>query len=449
MVASPTGASRRSPAVLRLLLAVLLALGSAVLVGPEPAAADSTRSRQWQLGFLRAENAWRSSAGSGVTVAVIDSGVDADHPDLAGQVLKGVDFVDGSTDGRADYVGHGTSVAALIAGRGDDDDGVLGLAYQAKILPIRVLDRQNQYNSSETVAKAVRWAADHGAKVINLSLGSADQAPTLTDALAYAMDKDVVVVACDGNLSNNRGTRVWHPARQPGVVAVSGVVRSGRFWEGSLRGPETVLSAPAADITAAHPQQSYWNVQGTSFAAPLVAASAALVRSRFPRMSAAGVINRLIRTAWDLGPDGRDPQFGYGVVNPAKALTADVPAVSTNPLLAPPPTNEGGQRTQAPDVTPSDSPGAPRGVDGPPSVGPAGDAYRTGVVLGLAALSATAGFLFVALVVVGALLLRRRPAPAGSRPGWPPTTPRAGPSPPPPGAPAPPPRPGWPPGSGR
>ncbi|HEV2088163.1 MAG TPA: S8 family serine peptidase, partial [Cryptosporangiaceae bacterium] len=252
------------------LLAVLVGLGLGFAGPVAPAAADTVRDQQWQLGFLRAQDAWEHSTGKGVTVAVIDSGVDADHPDLRGQVLPGKDFVDGSTDGRKDVVGHGTTVAALIAGRGDDTAGVMGLAYQAKILPIRVLDTKNQYDSADDVARAVRWAVDNGAKVINLSLGSADTSVTLTDALLYAFDHDVVVVACDGNLSNNRGTVVWHPAREPGVVAVSGVVRSGAFWPGSLRGPETALAAPAAEINGAYPGGRYWRVQGTSFASPLV-----------------------------------------------------------------------------------------------------------------------------------------------------------------------------------
>src|SRR5215211_1107205 len=303
----------------RLLLAALLISGTVLIGGVSPASDDAIRGKQWHLGFLRAAEAWRLSTGAGVTVAVIDSGVDANHPDLRGQVLPGADFVDRSTDGRKDVVGHGTTVASLIAGRGDED-GVIGLAYRAKILPIRVLDPQNKYDSADVVARAIRWAVDRGAKVVNLSLGSADVAPVLSDALQYAFDHDVVVVACDGNVSNNRGTTVWHPAREPGVIAVSGVVRSGKFWTGSLQGPATVLAAPGADITGAHPGGTYWNVQGTSFASPLVAAAAALVLARFPQMSSADAVNRLIQTAWDFGPKGRDAQFGFGIVNPTRAL---------------------------------------------------------------------------------------------------------------------------------
>jgi len=344
---------------LRCLLTIALVAAS-LLIGPvAPASADTIRSKQWQLGFLRAKEAWRYSTGLGITVAVIDSGVDANHPDLRGQVLPGADFVDRSTDGRKDVVGHGTTVASLIAGKGDSN-GVMGLAYRSKILPVRVLDPQNKYDSADVVARAIRWAVDRGARVINLSLGSADVAPVLSEALQYAFDHDIVVVACDGNVSNNRGTTVWHPAREPGVIAVSGVLRSGKFWTGSLQGPATVLAAPGADITGAHPGGDYWNVQGTSFAAPLVAAAAALVRARYPAMRSGDVVNRLIQTAWDFGPKGRDGQFGFGIVNPTRALTANIRPVRSNPLLpsAPPPA-AGGQ------AQPPNSPGEPTGVENP------------------------------------------------------------------------------------
>ncbi len=352
----PLTAPRSTRRAASVLLTVLIVAVSA-LVGA-PAHADAIRGKQWHLGFLRAQDAWRQSTGLGVTVAVLDSGVDANHPDLRGQVLPGADFVDKTTDGRKDVVGHGTTVASLIAGRGDSD-GVIGLAYRAKILPVRVLDPQNKYDSADVVARALRWAVDRGARVVNLSLGSADVAPVLSDALQYAFDHDVVVVACDGNLSNNRGTTVWHPAREPGVIAVSGVTRTGGFWSGSLQGPATVLAAPAADMTGANPGGDYWAVQGTSFAAPLVSATAALIRAKYPTMSSADVVNRLIRTAWDFGPKGRDGQFGFGIVNPSGALTAKLPPVSANPLLPSAPPATGGQ------ADPTTSPGAPTGVEQP------------------------------------------------------------------------------------
>jgi serine protease len=408
----------------RALLAVLLtALVSVVWLGAQPAAADTIRDQQWQLSFLHASTAWRYSTGKNVTVAVIDSGVDATHPDLIGQVLPGADFVDGSTDGRTDVVGHGTAVAAFIAGRGDDDAGVVGLAYRAKILPIRVLDPRNEYDSAATVAKAVRWAVDHGARVINLSLGSADTATVLSDALDYAFRQDVVVVACDGNLSNDRGAQVWHPAREPGVVAVSGVVNTGTFWAGSLQGPETVLAAPATQLAAAGLDHGYWQVQGTSFGTPMVSATAALIRSRYPTLSAANVVNRLIKTAEDEGPPGRDTEYGYGIVDPVAALTESVPAVSRNPLLTAPVTNQAGSApsagpAQAPTtVAPGQVPaGGPKATPGT-GVSPLANRIRQ-----LQSRALAVGVAIVAVLLFGAggiaFALLRRDKPRPGRQGW-------------------------------
>jgi type VII secretion-associated serine protease mycosin len=300
--------------------------------------ADKVRGEQWQLRQLNAQQAWHWSDGSGVIVAVIDSGVDGRHPDLAGQVLPGTDFVRPGGDGQTDAVGHGTTVAGLIAGRGDDSSGVLGLAPAAKILPVRVLDAKNEYDDARVIANAVRWSVDNGASVINLSLGGSVDSPELADALDYAFEKDVVVVACTGNQSPPRPDEVWYPAREPGVLAVTGLEHGDgkTLWSGALTGPATVLAAPGADLVGARPG-GYWTVEGTSFAAPLVSATAALIRSRWPDMSAANVVNRLISTADDLGPAGRDDLYGYGVVDPAKALTADVATMAANPLDTTPP----------------------------------------------------------------------------------------------------------------
>jgi type VII secretion-associated serine protease mycosin len=310
--------------------------------GPRAAAAppapvlvryDSVRDDQWQLRELDAEAAWQYSTGKGVTVAVVDSGVAASHPDLVGQVLPGIDLVRRSGDGRLDPVGHGTAVAALIAGRGDDDKGVAGLAPGAKILPIRVLDEKNTYHDTLVVASAVRWAVDHGARVINLSLGGGDYSPALAAALDYAFVRDVVVVACTGNQTKSGPDEVWYPAREPGVLAVTGLERdTGELWPGSVTGEQAALAAPATGLVGAKPPDGYWMVQGTSFAAPMVTATAALIRARWPGMSAADVVNRLIRTARDLGPIGRDGSFGFGRIDPVGALTATVEAVNSNPL---------------------------------------------------------------------------------------------------------------------
>lgn len=295
--------------------------------------ADQVRDDQWQLDMLGARTAWRTSTGAGVVVAVIDSGVDASHPDLAGRVLPGLDLVESSNTADPDPVGHGTAVAGLIAGRHDDSRGVVGLAPDARILPVRVLDAENRYDDALIVANGVRWAVDNGARVINLSLGGNSASPALAAALDYAFARDVVVVACTGNETDSSSSTVWYPAREPGVVAVSGLDReSEQLWSGAITGRETVLTAPATGLVGARPPDGYWRVQGTSFGTPLVSATAALIRARYPEMPAGDVINRMLRTARDIGPTGRDDSFGYGLVDPVAALTAEVEPVGLNPL---------------------------------------------------------------------------------------------------------------------
>ncbi|MFI7543020.1 type VII secretion-associated serine protease mycosin [Actinoplanes sp. NPDC049599] len=305
------------------------------LAEPEPLLGDSVRAEQWHVKTLNLAGAWTYSLGAGITVAVIDSGVDAGHKDLQGQVLPGLDLVDSGGDGDTDLVGHGTTVSAIIAGRNDDNVGVVGIAPKAKILPVRVLDRENRYDDALIVAKGVRWAVDHGARVINLSLGGNGSSPALAAALDYAFAKDVVVVACTGNASASASSSsgVWYPAREPGVIAVAGMEKDGDvLWSGSITGKETVVTAPATQLVGARPG-GYWRVQGTSFAAPMVSGTAALIRSRWPTMSAAEVVNRIIKTAKDRGTAGRDGQYGYGLIDPTGALTAEgVPAVLRNPL---------------------------------------------------------------------------------------------------------------------
>ncbi|MBB4759456.1 type VII secretion-associated serine protease mycosin [Amorphoplanes digitatis] len=381
------------------------------LESPEPWIGDSVRAEQWHLKTLNVAGAWTYSAGAGVIVAVIDSGVDADHVDLQGQVLPGLDLVDAGGDGDTDLVGHGTTVSAIIAGRGDDDAGVVGIAPKAKILPIRVLDRENRYDDAMIVAKGVRWAVDHGARVVNLSLGGNGSSPALAAALDYAFAKDVVVVACTGNASASASstTGVWYPAREPGVIAVAGMEKDGDvLWSGSITGKETVVSAPATQLVGARPD-GYWRVQGTSFAAPMVSGTAALVRSRWPTMSAGEVVNRIVKTAKDRGPKGHDSQYGYGMIDPTGALTAEIPTVLRNPLdttASPGIARFGnapvsGQAQSAPDTAAAVGTKAPGADAG--SAARAGDMNVTAAGRGWWA----AGVLFLVSVVAALLTFRR------------------------------------------
>ena len=295
-----------------------------------PADAATLRQQQWQLDFLHAAQADRYSTGRGVIVGVIDSGVNAKHPDLAGQVLQGADFPQSGTHGLQDVKAHGTQMASVIAAKGVGGQSARGLAPGAKILPVRIGVSQIDDTRAD---EGIRWAVDHGARVINLSFGDDVVLRPLAAAVKYAQDRDVVVVAAAGN-TYQHDRAVISPASLPGVVAVAVVDRKGVFAPKiSVSGSQVVLAAPGIDIIGAGLGKGYVKGSGTSPSAALVSATAALVRSRYPTMDAANVINRLIATADDRGPKGRDPQYGFGIVDPVRALTAKVPAVATNPLL--------------------------------------------------------------------------------------------------------------------
>lgn len=395
------------------------------MVTAPTASSDEIRDRQWHLDFLNIAEAHQITRGGDVVVAVVDSGVDAQIPDLRGNVLSGTDH-SGSTDGRVDEEGHGTRMGVLIAGHGHGNgDGILGIAPEAKILPVRVENR----GGAPEIADGIRSAADHGAKVINVSLDAGPDHPELREAVGYAQAADAVVVGSAGNSFEDQFT-ISHPAAYPGVIAVSAVGRSGNFLpEVSVEGEEMDLAGPGKDIPAASKEGEYGTSDGTSSSAALVSGTAALVRAEYPDLDAANVINRLIQTATDKGPGGQDPQYGYGIVNPVEALTADVPAVDTNPL-----------GSLAPEPTPT-QPATTPGAAAPPGDDTGANTTTIILVTGIAALAVA----IIAAVTI--LLLRhRRPAtPATPTAPWPQPGPQPGPHqpPPPPSGPQPPPR--WPP----
>ena len=300
-------------------------------------AAQSIEEQEWHLDALDVYTAQAQARGDGVIVAVIDSGVDAKHPDLAGQVLPGAGFGRSrGTDGTTDTDGHGTGMAGIIAATGRNG-GALGIAPGAKILPIASADEKEQFGL-DVVADSIRWAADHGAKVVNMSLGfSSSMTPTLVKAVNYAIEKDVVLVAATGN----EGKEVSAPANINGVIAVAGTNRAGKPWASSNVGADTVLAAPAEGIVTIAPESvyasGYAEMDGTSAASAIVTGVAALVRAKHPQMPAKDVVNALVKTATDLAEPGRDAATGFGMVNPMGALTAQLPGVDRNPLLPPPP----------------------------------------------------------------------------------------------------------------
>ncbi|HEX8870272.1 MAG TPA: type VII secretion-associated serine protease mycosin, partial [Lentzea sp.] len=310
-------------------------LPALAVVLPLLLAAQTIEEQEWHLGALDVYSAQDQTRGDNVVVAVIDSGVDAKHPDLAGRVLPGTGFGSSKgTDGTTDTDGHGTGMAAIIAATGKNG-GALGIAPGAKILPISSSEKE-QF-SLDVVAESIRWAADHGAKVINMSLGfSSSMTPSLVKAVNYAIEKDVVLVAATGN----DGKEVSAPANISGVIAVAGTNREGKPWKSSNVGADTVLAAPAEGIVTAAPESvyssGYAEMDGTSAASAIVSGVAALVRAKHPEMPAKDVVNALIKTAKDMADPGRDEATGFGMVNPMGALTAQLPPVPRNPLLPEP-----------------------------------------------------------------------------------------------------------------
>ena len=288
-------------------------------VNPEPAA-----GAQWNLPMIGATDAWATSQGAGVIVAVIDTGVDGTHPDLAGRVLGEIDLLPEVTPA-PEQNGHGTRVASIIASS-LDGQGMAGVAPQATILPVSALDPAG-YGDSSTVARAIIAAADAGARVINLSLGGPDQDPVLDQACAYAFAKGAIVVAAGGN-SFLDGNKVQYPAASPNVLAVASVDRTGTPSGFSNTGPHIDVAAPGEGVYAAIPGGTYTEESGTSFAAPHVAAALALVLAANPALSAAEAASVVQLTAADdLSGNGRDDQLGQGIVRADRAVAAAVTTV--------------------------------------------------------------------------------------------------------------------------
>ncbi|MGB7980245.1 MAG: S8 family serine peptidase [Candidatus Nanopelagicales bacterium] len=270
---------------------------------------------QWGLRMVNAEAAWAITRGRSVTVAVIDTGVDAAHPDLSGRVLRQIDLVH---DGRlGDPKGHGTHVAGIIAAA-LDGAGSVGLANQVDVLSVRVLDASGSGDDA-TVALGITEAVRAGARVLNLSLGSASHSTALNAAVKFAVDQGATVVAAGGN-SFEAGNPVEYPAALPGVLAVSSIDADGASSRFANTGAHIDLAAPGEDIVSTVPGGGWAAKDGTSMAAPFVSAAAALVRAANPTLSRVAVDSALVGTALDDNSgDGRDDWFGYGLIRADRA----------------------------------------------------------------------------------------------------------------------------------
>ncbi|MGV9883741.1 type VII secretion-associated serine protease mycosin [Streptomyces sp. NPDC003006] len=317
--------------------ALTVALAAALALAPAtPAHAnDGIRAQQWGLDAMSTGQVWQTTRGSGITVAVLDTGIDDQHPDLAGNVLQGKDMVGfGARRGDRPWARHGTAMAGIIAGHGHGEgrgDGVLGIAPEAKILPIRVIledgdpARKKARNTrGNALAEGIRWAADHGADVINLSLGddskSAHPEPAEDAAVQYALKKGVAVVASAGN-GGERGDHISYPAAYPGVIAATAVDENGARASFSTRRWYATVAAPGDDIVIADPDRKYYEGWGTSAASAFVSGAVALIRAAHPGLTPAQIKQLLEDTARAAPPGGRDDSRGFGQIDPAAALT--------------------------------------------------------------------------------------------------------------------------------
>jgi type VII secretion-associated serine protease mycosin len=282
------------------------------------AANDPLLAQQWGIFAIGADRVWATTTGIGVIVAVVDSG-SGPHPDLAENLLPGRSFfglVESQDGSDIDASGHGTHVAGIIASAANNGIGGSGVAPNAQLLPIKVLDQAGQGDARD-VAAGVRYAADNGAKVINLSLGGATESSSLTQAITYANDKGALVVAAAGNGGANDKPK-W-PASLDLTLAVTAVDQSNGATSFDQRGEYIDIAAPGTGIVSTV-KGDYGSSSGTSMAAGFVAGAAALLFAAEPRVTNTQVRDILLRTATDIGEPGRDLTFGVGLINMVAAL---------------------------------------------------------------------------------------------------------------------------------
>lgn len=299
-------------------------------VPPSLTANDPYYSSAWHLPKIGAPSAWDITPGSsGVVIAILDSGIDPTHPDLAPNLLPGYNFVSNNTS-TADWNGHGTIVAGAAAAIGNNSVGVAGIAWQNKILPVVIADSAG-YALFSTIASGITWAADNGAKVANLSYAAAGSS-TVTSAAQYALSKGMIVILAAGNCGCFDST-----PENPYIVSVSATDPNDNLASFSSQGNFVDISAPGVSIYSTTSGGGYGGYSGTSVASPVVAGVAALMISANPSLSASDVATLLKANADDLGAAGWDPSFGYGRVNAYRAVAAaaaSIPVPDTTPPTA-------------------------------------------------------------------------------------------------------------------
>jgi len=290
--------------------------------------------QQWNARRVRATEAWEVSRGhSGVTIAIVDTGVDANHPDLRGRMVRGWDFHNNDSNPYDDD-GHGTAVATTAAAAGNDRVGIAGMCWRCKVMPVKVLNGMG-HGSHSNIAAGVRWAVDHGADVINMSIAGMSSTTLLQNAVAYAIRKGAVVVAAAGNSGSSRHT---YPAAFPGVISVAATNEVDRLYSWSNRGSWVTLAAPGCAFSG-RPRARWASMCGTSLSTPIVAGTVALMKSVAPRLSSLRLTRMLTVNTQRVRISAAN-----GRLDAARAMTSaheqvrnqQAPAPDTDPPSAPP-----------------------------------------------------------------------------------------------------------------
>jgi subtilisin family serine protease len=307
----------------------LIALVAALGTNPDVAYAEPNHTRtmlrtpddpvitqQWALRDIHAYEAWDITTGGDVTIALLDTGVSFSHPDLSGKLLRGHDFYNDDDD-PSDDEGHGTYTAGVAAASSDNGVGIAGICWSCKILPVKVLGSRGQGDDA-TIAAGIRWAVDQGVRIISMSLGGPDDTDVIRDAVTYAHDRNVLIIAASGN-GQAEGNLPNYPAAYPSVLAVSATNSTDGVTGFSTTGAFVDIAAPGVGLWSTlwtrGEGNTYGVANGTSAACPHVAGAAALALSLRPDLSADQLAEVLEAGADDQGAPGKDPEYGYGRLN--------------------------------------------------------------------------------------------------------------------------------------
>lgn len=290
---------------------------------------DPRSTEQTGLGIIGMAKAWDLTLGNpNIKIAVVDTGVDLNHPDLRDKLVPGFDALSNGQNPPQDENGHGTHAAGIAAAATDNREGVAGTAPRCKIMPVKALDATGN-GDGFSVGLGIVWAADNGADVINLSLGGPHKFEAVERAIKYALSKNIPVIVAMGNEGTNE---LRYPASQPGVIAVGAVDFSRNLTTFSNYGQWMSVVAPGQQILSTMPvnsvfmtqEEGYMNnydvMDGTSMAAPIVSGVVALMKSRHPNLNPAQIKQRLQGTAIDLGAPGFDERYGHGMIDAPRAI---------------------------------------------------------------------------------------------------------------------------------